>query len=84
MSKAVAVRVDSKGRLMLPRKEREALGLTAGSTVFVQRDGNVLRIAKIENPFDGLALQAVEEFRAGRTRSLREFAREQGVAEDGE
>jgi antitoxin PrlF len=84
MSEAVAVRIDSKGRLTLPRKEREALGLTPGATVFVQREGDVLRLAKAENPLDGLALQALEEYRAGRTRRLRDFAREEKIPVDGE
>jgi AbrB family looped-hinge helix DNA binding protein len=84
MSEAVAVRIDRKGRLTIPLKDREALGVTPGSTVWVQREGNTLHVTRAENPLDGLALYAIEEDRAGRTRSLRDIAREAGLSVDGE
>jgi hypothetical protein len=60
------------------------LGVEPGTTFFVRREGNTLRLAKAENPFDALARHAIEEHRAGRTRSLREIAREEGIALDAE
>jgi hypothetical protein len=47
--------------------------------LFVQETEGVLHFAKAENPFDGLARHAVEEYRAGRTRSLGDIAREEGI-----
>jgi bifunctional DNA-binding transcriptional regulator/antitoxin component of YhaV-PrlF toxin-antitoxin module len=82
LSETVAVRIDSKGRLTLPLKARKALGVVPGSTVFIQSEGNVLRIARAENPFDGLAHDAIEEDRRGRTRGLREFARDENIRVD--
>ena len=81
---AHTVRVDPKGRLTIPRQLREALGIEPGDTLFVESDEEqkVLRYAKSENPFDVLAQHAINEYRAGRTRNLREFAAENGITLD--
>jgi AbrB family looped-hinge helix DNA binding protein len=77
----MTVRVDSKGRLTLPKEIREELGIEPGTTLFYcRREGDILQLAKAENPFDGLARHAIQERRAGRTRNVREFAREHGIA----
>ncbi len=72
----LAVRVDSKGRLTIPKEARESLNVQPGDTFFVEieEEGKVLRYAKAENPFDVLAEEALEEYRRGETRSLRELA----------
>jgi hypothetical protein len=44
----------------------------------------VLHFAKTENPFDILAEHALAEYRAGRTKSLRDFATENAIALDDE
>ncbi len=69
------LRVDSKGRLTLPRGLRDELDIGPGDTVFFEREGSVLRLAKAANPFDVLATGAVAEWRAGGTTSLRAHAR---------
>jgi antitoxin PrlF len=79
MSGEIAVRVDSKGRLTIPREIRDALGMNPGTLLFMRREGEVLSFAKAENPFDALAEAAIAEFRDGRTRSLEDFAREHGL-----
>jgi AbrB family looped-hinge helix DNA binding protein len=84
VNKAVAVTVDSKCRVTIPSAAREALGVGPGTVLFVEREGDVLRLAKAVNPFDGLARHAIEEYRAGGTRNLREFAEEEGISLDGE
>ncbi len=78
MSAARTVKVDPKGRLSIPAELRKLLGIEPGDTLFVETEdnGQVLRFAKAENPFDGIARYAEQEYRAGRTRSLREFADE--------
>jgi antitoxin PrlF len=78
-SKAVAVRVDDKGRLTIPAKQRKELGFEPGAVFFIERSGSILRLARAENPFDGLARRAVAEYERGQTRNLREIARERGV-----
>ena len=82
--KPVSVHVDSKGRITLPAKLREALSLEEGDTLFVRLRGDTLELVKAENPFDALARHALREHREGRIRDLREIARDWGVDLDGE
>ena len=72
-----AVQVDDKYRVTIPKEART--NIKPGDVLFVEETDGVLHYAKAENPFDGLARHAVEEYRAGRTRSLREIAREEGI-----
>lgn len=78
------VTMDSKGRLVIPQQVRDRLGLTAGTTIFVQIEENetVFRCAKAINPFDALADHAEAEYRAGRTRNFRDIAQERGIKLD--
>lgn len=82
----LTVRVDPKGRLTIPRQIRDALGIEPGDTLFVALDEahKELRYAKAENPFDVLAQHAINEYRAGRTRNLRDFAAENNISLDDE
>lgn len=84
MSKTVSVRVDDKGRLTLPASLRRQLGVEPGDVFFMQAKDGVLRLAKTENPFDGLARHAMKEHEAGRTRDIRDIAKEWGVDLEGD
>jgi AbrB family looped-hinge helix DNA binding protein len=86
MVQPVSVRIDEKGRLTLPRSLRDELHIQPGDTVFLNPDPETqtLHVAKAINPFDVLADHAVAEWRAGKTKSLRDFAREEGIELDGE
>jgi AbrB family looped-hinge helix DNA binding protein len=77
----VAVTVDAKGRLSIPANIREELGIETGDVLFLEMDEehSVLHLAKSENPFDGLAAHAIEEYRQGRTISLRDYARKHDI-----
>lgn len=81
---SATVRVDAKGRLSLPRRLREARGIEPGDTLFVEGgEGQAtLHLAKAENPFDVLADHAIREDRAGRTKSRRDFARENDLDDE--
>lgn len=83
---ATSVRVDPNGRLAIPRKVRDALGIEPGDPFLVEYDAErrVLTYAKADNPFDLLAGHALAERQAGRTRNLRAFAAENDIALDGE
>jgi hypothetical protein len=48
----------------------------------VRSEGDGFFFTRVENPFDALATEAMEERRAGRTRNLRDFARERNIAVD--
>jgi AbrB family looped-hinge helix DNA binding protein len=77
----VTVTVDSKGRLSIPANVRDELGIEAGDVLFLETDAEhaVIHLAKAQNPFDGLAEHAIEEYRQGRTTNIRALARELGV-----
>lgn len=65
----VAVQVDNRYRVTIPREVRE--GVQPGDVLFVERSDEhgvpVYRYAKAENPFDVLAGRALMEYRAGNT-----------------
>jgi len=69
------VKVDEKGRILLPKKDREEHGIEPGSQLGIEWEGNVMRIVLVPNPFDVLAEEAMEDYQAGRTRSLRDRSR---------
>ncbi len=77
-------KVDSKGRLLLPRKLRESLGLNTGDTLFLQYESKsgIVKLAKASNPFDVLAEEAEKEFEAGKTTALRDYAKKLGIKLD--
>ncbi len=77
----VAVTVDSKGRLSIPACVRDELGIETGDVLFLESDPEhaVIHLAKAENPFDGLALHAIEEYRQGRTTNLNDLAQKWGI-----
>ncbi len=74
-----AVTIDSKGRLSLPRKLREELGLDAGDVVFVEREGDTLRLAKALNPLEAAVAEGVAGYHAGRKVALRRLAKKHRV-----
>jgi len=76
-AKEVAVRIDDKGRITLPKSIRKALGIKAGDTLFFKYDpqSNRLQIAPAVSPFDALAEEAVKEYKEGRTRTVEEYAK---------
>lgn len=82
MANAVAVRVDNKGRLMIPKDLRQELQVEPGDTLYIRCEDKVLQCAKAENPFDLLAEHAIRELKAGKTRSLRDFAEEHNIPLD--
>ncbi|MGI9861176.1 AbrB/MazE/SpoVT family DNA-binding domain-containing protein [Moorella naiadis] len=80
----MAVRVDSKGRVTLPDNIRIALGIKPGDNVFLkyEPEGNVVRLSRVaEDPLATLWQYAEKEYLAGRTKDLREYAREHGLAD---
>ncbi len=75
-----AITIDAKGRLSLPRKIREELGLEAGDVLFVQREGATVRLAKAVNPLQAAVAEGVAEYRAGRKIALKPLAKKHRVA----
>lgn len=77
----VTITVDSKGRLSIPSEVRDELGIECGDVLFLESDPEraVIHLAKAQNPFDGLAEHAIEEYRQGRTTNIYDFAKELGI-----
>lgn len=82
--RTVSIRVDAKGRLNIPRAMREELHIEPGDTLLLQRVDNTLRYVKpnLDEIFTGLAAHALGEYKAGKTRDLRDFAAERGISLD--
>lgn len=78
------MRVDSKGRITLPRELREALCLEPDDKVAYECENGILRIAKAGNPFDALVEFAIAQRRAGKGISLEDFAAREGIDLDDE
>ncbi|MBC7106507.1 MAG: AbrB/MazE/SpoVT family DNA-binding domain-containing protein [Firmicutes bacterium] len=74
----VAVRVDRKGRITLPKGIRKALEVEAGDTLFLkyEPEERQVRLARTVSSFDVLAEHALKQYRDGRTKTIEEFARE--------
>jgi AbrB family looped-hinge helix DNA binding protein len=76
-----AVTVAPKGRVAIPASIRGKLGIEPGDVMFLEMDEGVavLHLTRAKNPFDGLAAHAIEEYRQGRTISLRDLSKELGI-----
>lgn len=83
-SNQLAVRIDEKGRLTLPKKVRTLLGVKPDDIVFLkyEPEGNVVRLVRaVEDPIAVLWEYTKEEYRSGRTKDLRDYAKEQGLVD---
>ena len=73
------LRIDSRGRIVLPRHIRDSLGVEPGACLSAEVEGSTLRLAAAPAPeVSKLVEHALAEMRRGATTSLRDFAREQG------
>lgn len=79
-----AVRMDDKGRIVIPRAVREELNLQAGDVLLVEvaPDSEYFRGARAANPFDAVGDYAIGEYEAGRTMNLRDYAASEGYRID--
>ena len=75
---SVRVRVDSKGRIVLPKKFRDALGIREGDELVLVLEGGKVIIKKAEDPFKVLE-EVLGELSF--SRELRRVAEEEGLKE---
>jgi len=68
----IAVRIDNKGRVTLPKNMRDALGLKVGDTVFLRCDieKNQLRVAPAVSPFDISTDHAIKKYQEGNSAKI--------------
>jgi antitoxin PrlF len=81
-----SLKIDSKGRLSIPKELRERAGLEPGDTIFLEfdEDTGTFQLKKAVNPFDILGMEALREYEAGETIPLRKIAEEAGIDLDDE
>ena len=77
----VAVRMDDKGRVSLPKQIREELGLEPGDALFIRRAGDTVLLAKALDPFAPAVREAMATYHAGRKIALKRLAARHGVAD---
>ena len=75
-------KVDAKGRITIPASVRGRVGMEPGDVYIIDVEQSVIRLAKAKNPFDALVDHAIEEYRAGKTRSLHDYAASNGIDPD--
>lgn len=78
-SRTQSVRVDDRGRISLPADLRKVMGVKSGDTLHIRLNHDVVQLVKGPDPFDVLAREALEEFKEGRTHSLRQVAKGMGL-----
>ena len=72
MSDKLVVKVDSRGRITIPKEARKAADIEAGDVLFMN-----LSPGRVE-----LAAYAEKEYKQGNTQNLRDFAKEEGIKLD--
>lgn len=75
------VKVDDRGRLIIPIHIRKSLGVKPGDVFYIRSDKDGLHIVKSENPFDALMEDAIAQFDAGKTLSAEQVAKELGIVD---
>lgn len=80
--RGTTVKVDSKGRVVIPKEIRSALGLELGDKVLLHTDGRTIYLIPVEEDLiEVLGKHAEAEYRAGRTRNLRDYMQDHCVKE---
>ena len=83
MSDKLVVKVDSRGRITIPKEARKAADIESGDVLFMSLSpGRVELTRAIEDPLVELAAYADSEYKKGNTQNLRDFAKEEGIKLD--
>ncbi len=76
----IVTKVDDKGRITIPKRVRESSGIDKGEVLFLDSElGQVKLTRAIEDPIVKLKEYTEEEYQRGKTRNLRDYAKEKGV-----
>ena len=80
----MSVKLDNKGRLVVPKEVREALGAQEGDVFYLDYDvfEGLLVFAAATNPLLKRIEEGRTEYKAGLTKSLDEVAAELGITID--
>ena len=79
LMKNIPLTIDSKGRLTIPKSIREALHIENGDVLLLKYESNegILHIARaVQNPIEVLSEYTEKEYKAGRTKNIRDVINE--------
>ncbi|MGM0502330.1 MAG: AbrB/MazE/SpoVT family DNA-binding domain-containing protein [Bacillota bacterium] len=80
MEEKIVAKVDSKGRITIPKKIRESSGIDKGEILFIDAElGQVKLTRAVEDPVAKLKEYTEKEYEEGRTKNIRAYAKEQGL-----
>ena len=80
MSDKLVVKVDSRGRITIPKEARKAADIESGDVLFMNLSpGKVELTRAIEDPLVKLAAYAENEYKKGNTQNLRYFAEKEEI-----
>lgn len=76
----IVTKVDDKGRITIPKQVRESSGIDKGEVLFIDSEMGQLKLTRaIEDPLVKLQEYTEEEYKAGKTKNLRDYAEENGI-----
>ncbi|MCK8827037.1 AbrB/MazE/SpoVT family DNA-binding domain-containing protein [Natroniella acetigena] len=79
----IVTKVDDKGRITIPKEVRESSGIEKGEVLFINAELGQLKLTRaVEDPIVKLKEYAEKEYEEGRTRNLRDYAKEKGMELD--
>lgn len=80
MSDKLVVKVDSRGRITIPKEARKAADIESGDFLFMNLSPGKVELTRvIEDPLVELTTYAEKEYKKGNTQNLRDFAVEEGI-----
>ena len=80
MTEKVPVKIDSRGRITVPKKAREEAGIQEGDILFMNlKPGKIEFTRAIEDPLVVLRDYSDKEYDEGRTKNLREYGKEKDI-----
>ena len=83
MSKKLTVKVDSRGRITIPKEARKTAQIENGDTLFMNlKPGKIEFIRAVEDPVVVLREYSEQEYENGRTKNLRDYVEKSGIKLD--
>lgn len=80
MTEKVPVKIDSRGRITVPKKAREKAGIEEGDILFMDlKPGKIEFTRAIEDPLVVLRDYSEKEYEKGKTRNIRKYAKDKDI-----
>ncbi|KXS36772.1 MULTISPECIES: AbrB/MazE/SpoVT family DNA-binding domain-containing protein [unclassified Candidatus Frackibacter] len=76
----IVTKVDDKGRITIPKKVRKSSGIDKGEVLFIDVELGQLKLTRaVEDPIVKLKEYTEKEYENGKTKNLRQYAKEKGM-----